>query len=349
MKVLIIGGTGLISTAIVAELAARGDEIVVFNRGQTPSRIPRAVPVIRGDRWDYPAFEAEMAKHRFDAVIDMVAFDPEHARSLLRAFTGRARQIVVCSTVCVYGGPLTRLPAADDEPHRPVTRYGEAKSRIERTLLEAGDGAPHATVLRPSFTTGEGHAALGAYIFDESTAERVAKGAPLVVHDGGVAAWAIAHVSDVARAFVNALGNARAYGQAYHVTSDEHTTWAGVFDALEQAIGGPKRSRRVAVPTDWLYAVAPRRSVGVQFIYRHPSIFDNEKAARDLGFRTTVPLVETFRRQLAWMESSGSKFSRPRTEDEPYQDVLIDAYERGALPDPGRVHDWNPWGNVTQN
>jgi nucleoside-diphosphate-sugar epimerase len=55
MKVLIIGGTGLISTAIVDQLVARGDEVALFNRGQTPRRIAASVPVIRGDRWDYPA------------------------------------------------------------------------------------------------------------------------------------------------------------------------------------------------------------------------------------------------------------------------------------------------------
>jgi nucleoside-diphosphate-sugar epimerase len=344
MKVLIIGGTGLISTAIVDQLVARGDEVVLFNRGQTKSRIASSVPVIQGDRWDYPAFEAEMQKHAFDAVIDMMAFDPEHARSLLRAFTGRARQIVVCSTACVYGGPMTKLPATDDEPHRPVTNYGVNKSKIERTLLEAGsEGGPHGTVIRPSYTTGEGHAAMGSYIFDDTTAQRIKKGAPLIVHDGGRAAWAIAHVSDVARAFVNALGNERAYGQDYHVTSDEHTTWAGIFEALDEAVGST--SRKVGIPTDWLYEVAPRRSVGVKCIYQYPSIFDNTKAARDLGFRTTVPLVETFRRQLAWMETAGPW---PRIEDEPYQDVLIDAFERGVKPDPSKVHDFNPWGNVTQ-
>jgi len=347
MNVLILGGTGLISTAIVDQLVARGDEVVLFNRGKTPRRIPASVPVIHGDRWDYPAFEAEMAKHRFDAVIDMVAFAPENAGSLLRAFTGRVRHLVLCSTVCVYGGPMTRLPASDDEPHRPVTRYGRNKSAIESALLAAnGKDGLYTTVIRPSFTTGEGHSAMGAYMFDESTADRVRKGLPLIVHDGGSAAWAIAHVSDVARAFVNALGNERAYGQAYHVTSDEHTTWEGVFRALQEAVAGSRSSRLVGIPTDWLYAVAPRRSIGVRFIYRYPSVFDNAKAARDLGFRTTVSLVETFRRQLAWMEASGTV---TRAEDEPYEDVLIDAYDRGEQPDPARVHDFNPWGNETEN
>jgi len=280
-------------------------------------------------------------------VIDMVAFAPDNAGSLLRAFTGRAQHLVVCSSVCVYGGPLTRLPATDDEPHRPVTRYGRNKSAIEATLLAAnGEGGLHTTVLRPSFTTGEGHTALGAFMFDDSTADRLRRGLPLILPDGGSAAWAIAHVSDVARAFVNALGNERAYGRAYHVTSDEHTTWEGVFRALQEAVAGSRDSRFVGIPTDWLHGVAPRRSIGLRDIYRHPSIFDNGAAARDLGFRTTVPLVETFRRQLAWMEASGTAV---RAEDEPYQDLLIEAYEGGVLPDPARVKDFNPWGNETES
>src|SRR5690242_12734562 len=101
MKVLVIGGTGLISTAIVDQLIARGDEVVIYNRGQTPRRIPASVPVIVGDRSNHAAFEAEMQKHQFDAVIDMVAYSPDDPPSLLRAFRGRARHLLVCSTVCV--------------------------------------------------------------------------------------------------------------------------------------------------------------------------------------------------------------------------------------------------------
>jgi nucleoside-diphosphate-sugar epimerase len=345
MKVLVIGGTGLISTAIVDQLAARGDEVAVFNRGKTVKRIPASVPVIVGDRSNYPAFEAEMQKHRFDAVIDMVAYSPDNADSLLRAFRGRTRHLVVCSTVCVYGGPLTRLPATDDEPRRSTTHYGINKTAIEKTILAAnGEDGLHTTILRPSFTTGEGHTALGAYMFDDSTADRIRRGRPVLVHDGGRGAWAIAHVSDVARGFVSSLLNERAFGNHYHLTSDEHTTWAGVFGAMQEATGS-RGSRLVGIPTDWLYSVAPRRSLGVKFIYQYPAIFDNSKAARDLDFRTTVPLAETFRRQIAWMEAAGVY---KRVEDEPFQDALIEAFERGTIPAPDSFTDFNPWGNGTE-
>ena len=342
MKVLLIGGTGLISTAIVDQLVERGDEVTVFNRGVTEWRIPKNVKVIQGDRWKYPEFEQEMAGHSFDAVIDMVAFAPENADSLLRAFTGRAKHLVVCSTVCVYGGPMTKLPATDDEPHRPVGDYGKNKSKIESILLSAdGRNGLHTTVLRPSFTTGEGTTASGI-LFDDSLPNRLRKGLPVIVMDDGQAAWAIAHVSDVARGFVNSLLNPKAFGQAYHLTSDEHTTWNGVFHALAEAVGG--KFNPVPIPTDWLYAQAPHRAVGVKYIYQYPSIFDNTKAARDLGFKTTVPLVETFRRQVAWMEKAGKL---KKVEEDPFEDLMIEAFKKGTKPSLPEGMDWNPWGNGT--
>ena len=263
---------------------------------------------------------------------------------MLRAFTGRTKQLVVCSTVCVYGGPMTRLPATDDEPHRPVTRYGRNKSAIEHALLAAnGRDGLHTTVLRPSFTTGAGHTLAGAVMFDDTTLDRMRNGLPVIVHDDGATPWAIAHVSDVARGFVGALLNDKAYGQSYHLTSDEHTTWDGVFQAMNQAAGG--RAPLVHIPTSWLYQVAPRRTVGLQFIYQYGSIFDNRKAARDLGFRTTVPLVETFRRQIAWMESSGKV--APAAEDR-FQDILIEAFQTQRRPPAESLRDFNPWGNDTE-
>ena len=239
---------------------------------------------------------------------------------------------------------MTRLPATDEEPRRPVTDYGRNKAKIEDILLSAnGKSGLQTTVIRPSYTTGEG-AEYPGLLFDNSLPNRLKQGLPVIMMDDGKAAWAVCHVSDVGRAFVNALLNPKAFGQSYHATSDEHTTWNGVYEAMAKAVGG--KYNPVYIPTDRLYSTTPRRAVGVKTIYQYPSIFDNSKAARDLGFKTTVPLVETWRRQFEWMDGTGKT---KKVEEDRYEDLMIEAYQSGTAPVLPEGMDFNPWGNNTTN
>lgn len=346
MKVLIIGGTGLISTAIVQQLVDRGDSVTVFNRGVTTNRVRGQVEILQGNRWEPGSLESAVAGRTWDAVIDMAAFAPANGTQLLGAFQGCTGQILLCSTTCVYGGPAPSLPIQEDSPRAPFGMYGINKAAIEAILLEAsGQDGTHATVLRPSFTTGEGATAAGI-LFDDSLVSRMRAGLPVILMDDGKCPWAIAHVSDVARGFVAAIGNPKAYGNDYHLTSHEHLDWNGVYQTLAEAAGGTAQIRHL--PSTWLRQIAPRRSLGTWFIYRFPSVYDNSKAERDLGFKTTVPLLETFRRQIGWMEES---HTLKRVEEEPCEDVLIDAWKAGRewVGDDPRWVDWNPWGNQAEN
>ena len=346
MQVLVIGGTGLISTAIVQQLLDRGDKVTLFNRGVSTVRFQGEVERLTGNRWEAGSLEKAVAGRTWDAVIDMAAFAPQNGLQLVDAFWGRAKQVVLCSTSCVYGGPSATLPIVESVPRRPFGMYGINKAAIEHILQERdGDQGTRATIVRPSYTTGEGATAAGL-LFDDSLVSRMRAGLHNIVMDDGTCPWAIAHVSDVARGFVATLGNPKAFGNDYHLTSHEHTDWNGVYAALAEAADGT--SEIVHVPSEWLRQVAPRRSLGVWFIYRFPSIYDNSKAERDLGFQTTVPLVETFRRQIQWMEETGALKA---VDQDVSQTILLDGWMRQAqwLGDDARWLDWNPWGNNTEN
>lgn len=100
MRVLIIGGTGNISTAIARVLVARGDDVTLSNRGQRQADIPGEYQTILGDRTNHAAFESQMAEQpMFDVVIDMIGYALQDVQSLIRAFAGRTGQVVFCSTV----------------------------------------------------------------------------------------------------------------------------------------------------------------------------------------------------------------------------------------------------------
>lgn len=152
MRVLIIGGTGLISTAITRTLIARGDAVVLYNRGQTDADIPEGYDTITGNRKDYAAFEAQMAEvGSFDAVIDMIGFVPVDVESAVRAFRGNIGQFIFCSTVDVYTKPAQHYPIREDAARQPMSSFPYAynKAKCERLLEEAhGRGDFPVTIAR---------------------------------------------------------------------------------------------------------------------------------------------------------------------------------------------------------
>jgi nucleoside-diphosphate-sugar epimerase len=325
MRVLVIGGTGLISTAIVEQLLARGHDVITMTRGHTRPRISGTIPNIRCDRRDTEAFAAVASDVTVDAVIDMVAFQLEDSRAAYEAFRGRVRHFIHCSTVCVYGGLLSTLPAIETEPHTPVGEYGLNKSACEAFLMgrHAEEGFP-VTIIRPSHTYGEGGTIVHSLGWDTAYIDRLRAGLPIVVHGDGQSLWASAHISDVARAFVNVLGNAMAVGEAYHVTGEEWMSWNQYHTRVARVLDG--RYHPVFIPANDLYAMAPDRAAMAFEIFQWPSIFDNSKARRDLGYEYRISWEDGVRRTVRWLDEHCGITS---AESDPYPDRLIAAWELG--------------------
>jgi nucleoside-diphosphate-sugar epimerase len=107
MNVLIIGGTGLISSPMTRQFLERGDHVTHYNRGKFDLYpAPPGVEQLQGDRTDYPTFERQMAEAGyFDVVIDMVGYQPADGESVVRAFRGCTGHFISCSTVDVYQKP----------------------------------------------------------------------------------------------------------------------------------------------------------------------------------------------------------------------------------------------------
>src|SRR5262245_3534665 len=155
MRVLLIGGTGLISTGIVKHLLARGAEVTVFNRAQRASTLPPQVKHLVGDR-DDKGFETFFADKPFDVVIDMICYRPEQAERDVRAFAGACEQFIFCSTVCSYG---VKVPpgvlVAESFEQEPISDYGKNKLACEQIFNRADEsGQFNVTIVRPSHTYG---------------------------------------------------------------------------------------------------------------------------------------------------------------------------------------------------
>lgn len=328
MKVLIVGGSGLISTAITRQLLARGDAVTLYNRGRTPLRVEGAVQTIHGDRTDFAAFQAQMAAAGpYDCVIDMVCYRPTEAESAVRAFVGRTAQYIFCSTVDVYTKPAAAYPIREDAERKPDPAFGYAydKAACEEILLAAhARGALPVTLIRPAHTYGEGGALLHTLGWDTRYIDRIRKGKPILVHGDGSSLWSSCHVDDVAAAFVHACANPVTYGKAYHVTGEEWQSWNQYHQRVAEALNAPLPVL-VHVPTDLLAKVLPEDAKWCKLNFQFNNIFDNRTAHEELGFRYTVPWIDGVRRTVAWLDDHG-RIEPSRDED--IEERVIAAWRR---------------------
>jgi len=321
MKILIIGGTGLISVAITRELLDRGEDVTLFNRGKSSLPLDSRAKLIHGDRTEYAVFETQMREAGlFDVVIDMVGYQPDDGPSLDRAFRGRVGHLIFCSTVDVYHKPAFRYPYTEGEPYGGLNAYSRNKVVLEKTLREAeSSGAFPLTIIRPAYTYGESrgpvHPAGGSTLF----LDRIRKGKPVIIHGDGSSFWVACHRDDVAHTFAAAAGQPRTFGRAYHVTGEEWLTWDLYVQRIAQAVGAPE-PQIVHIPTDILMKVAPNRYGVVGENFQYNNIFDNTAAKTDLDFRYTIAWKEGVRRMTAWLEAHQAI---ENSDLEPFEDRLI--------------------------
>lgn len=336
MRVLVIGGTGLISVGIVKHLLRRGAEVTMFNRGQREATRwdGGEVRQITGDRNDFDTFERRMRDERpFDVVIDMIGFTPEQAESDVRAFGGRCEQFIFCSTVCTYGVKVPGHVRVDETfPQEPISDYGRNKVACERLIeAAAARGEFKATIVRPSSTYGPGGRLIDNLETDPVAWDRIERGLPVLCAGDGLGLWVSTHRDDVGKLFAYACLNPRTYGQAYNATREENLTWRDLYRQTARAIG--REARLVFMPAEWIVAHDPKRFGLLREITRFHGAYTSAKAVRDVPeFRCEIGYeqgaAETLadvRRRGAWRSSEG---------DTLYQSMVDKALAAGVEPVP---------------
>jgi nucleoside-diphosphate-sugar epimerase len=330
MRVLIIGGTGLISTGIVKHLQARGvADLTMFNRGQRENTLARDVKLVTGDRNDYAAFEGRFAKENFDVVIDMICFTPQQAESDVRAFTGRCRQFILCSTVCTYGGKIPANVLVDETfAQEPVSEYGRNKVACERIFLDAhAAGKFSVTVIRPSCTYGPGGRLIDNLEFNPPTWDRIGRGLPVLCSGDGLGLWVATHRDDVGKLFAYAAMNEKTYGQCYNATRDQNFTWQDFYREAAIAVGKP--ANVLFMPADWIIAHDPQRFALLREITRYHGAYSSAKAKRDVPeFRCEIGFTDGARQTLDDIRRRGQW--RSNDGDDLYESMVQKALRAGV-------------------
>lgn len=283
----------------------RGVELYHLRRGKTSRPVPEGVRVLSGDIRDPASTKAALGERRFDAVVDFVAFTPEQIAVDIGLFQGRTAHYVFISSASAYEKPPRSLPVTESTPLRnPFWAYSRAKIACEEALLEAWrkDGFPM-TIVRPSHTYDRTlFPCHGGY----TAVDRMRRGKPVVVHGDGTSLWTLTHHLDFARAFVGLLGNSRAIGEAFHITSDEWLSWDEIHRTLAQAAG--VSAELVHVPSEIIAAYDAEWGAGLLGDKSHSLLFDNAKVKRFVpGWEATIPFAHGAREIMAYYDANADE------------------------------------------
>src|SRR5580692_5550290 len=299
LRVLFIGGTGVISSASSRVALEHGIDLFVLNRGRSTDRpLPPGVTTLRADMREPRSVRQEIKDLDFDAVVDWVAFTPDQVRTDIELFSGRTGQYVFISSASAYQTPPARVPVTESTPLRnPFWAYSRGKIACEDLLVAAyrEQGFP-GTIVRPSHTYDP-----TAVPFDGgwTVLGRMLAGKPVIVHGDGTSLWTLTHHEDFARAFVPLLGHPRTLGEAIQITSDDVLTWNQIAEALAAALG--VTARLVHVPSDAIAAADPDWGAGLLGDKAHSMVFDNTKLRGIVpGWRAVIPFEQGARQIAAW-------------------------------------------------
>lgn len=307
MKILIIGGTGTISSAITRLLAASGHDLWLLNRGTRKDEVPTNVKQVIVDIDNEDEVLRQLGGEQFDSVCEFIGFVPEQVERDIRLFRGRTRQYVYISSASAYAKPARNHVITEGTAlANPYWQYSRNKITCEELLMREyrEQGFP-VTIVRPSHTYCERGVPLSVHGPKGSwpVLKRMMEGKPVLVHGDGSSLWTLTWNEDFARGFIGLLGNPKAIGEAFQIMSDEQLTWNQVYECTAQALGVPLHLYHVS--SDFLAAVAPDdydftgNLLGDKAV---TVVFDCTKLKRAVpGFQATTRFDEGVRRCIAYL------------------------------------------------
>lgn len=335
MKLLFIGGTGLISSACAELALARGHELFLLNRSvSTKFPPPEGATVLQADvRAGETHLAGLLAGHRFDAVVDFIAFTVEDIERDIRLLRGKTDQFVFISSASAYQKPPKHYLVTEATPlENPFWQYSRDKIACEERLVRAylEQDFP-STIVRPSLTYGPSQIPFvgASWNHPYTVIDRMKRGRKVIVPGDGTSLWTLTWNADFAKGLVGLLGKEKAIGEAFHITSGEVLTWNQIFLEAYQALGLAPNVIHIA--SDFIVAYEPEKAGTLLGDKVNSVVFDNSKIKRFVpDFKCEVTWAEGLRRALAWFEADPSR----QTIDDDMNarwDRIIEAYE-SALP-----------------
>lgn len=246
MKILFIGGTGVLSRDIVNLSVKSGYDVYLLNRGSHNECMPKACHYIKGDIRNSVECKEILSKYYFDVVADFVSYNVEQIKTTIDIIKGKCTQYIFVSSICSYRRASEDFPIMEDsvQPNDRLT-YGIDKYECEKYLRENEWNFEY-TIVRPYITYGDTRIPLGLapqIRYHWTIVARMLSGKPMFYwNDGGhIPKCNITHTEDFAVGFCGLFLNPKAYNEDFNIVGDEIYSWKEVFEILYDVVGLGKR------------------------------------------------------------------------------------------------------------
>lgn len=304
MKALFIGGTGTISTDVVALAQQRGWEVTLLNRGS--KKIPEGIRSIVADINDERAVAKAIEYESYDVVAQFIAYTAADVERDIRLFKNKTGQYIFISSASAYQKPLADYRITESTPlANPYWQYSRNKIEAEEVLMSAYRTSRFpVTIVRPSHTYNGTkppvcvHGDKGNW----QILKRILDGKPVIIPGDGTSLWTLTHSKDFAKGYVGLMANPHAIGNAFHITTDESMTWNQIYQTIAEALGKPLNALHVA--SDFLAAHGENYDFRGELLGDKASVvvFDNSKIKRLVpDFICTISMAEGLRQAVHYM------------------------------------------------
>lgn len=249
MKILFIGGTGVISFSCSQLCIEKGYDLYLLNRSKSFRTPPPKAKLLTADINDINSVRSVLANHQFDSVVNWIAFNEDDAKRDYELFNGKTKQYIFISSASAYHKPPVKLPITEDVPLvNPFWKYSQDKIDCENFLMDKfhKDNFP-VTICRPSHTYDKTKSILRReYI----PFHRMKNGKEIIIPGDGNSLWTVTHSNDFANGFIGLIGNNKTIGEAYHITSNKTITWNKIAEILADKSG--YELKPIHIPFDFI-------------------------------------------------------------------------------------------------
>ena len=244
MKILLLGGTGTLSFAVLKEALKHKITVSILNRGLNNRNIPSNINCIIGDFYTTSTWKEKVVSADFDVIIDFLSRKPSDIERVYTILKNNCKQYIFISSACVYRRAKEDFPIRENSPKpNKDWNYNIDKYKCELKLRELAKNAKsYYTIIRPYITYDDERIPLGispAYKYHKMIIERIKAGKPWFIWDGGNAVSTVTYTGDFAIGVVGLFLNEKARNEDFHITSDFYYSQKDIVKMLFAKLNMP--------------------------------------------------------------------------------------------------------------